>query len=299
MFRYLLSSLLLSLALSASAQSPTDGLMMPKGNWCTLLQYSHTQWDEYWEGETRRSNPNLGTFSAQNAMLMTNYGITDRLNAMAALPYIWTDSDSYLEGQRGVQDLSIWLKYQVFEKKWGSGSTFKAQATGGASAPLSRYENDFLPFSIGLRSQTASLRGVLNFTHRTGLYATAQGGHTWRTNVKVHRDAYLFDDELIYSNEMPVPNVLDASTRLGYIKRRLQAELWCEYFGGLTGDDIRYNEMPQATNRMRAAAAGVFGKYYLIANRLALQASYGQVLSGRNVGKGATLAAGASYLFKL
>jgi len=300
MLRHLLPTLLLTgFALTASAQSPTDGLMMPKGSWCTLLQYSHTQWDEYWQGETKRSNSNLGTFTAQNVMLMPNYGITDRLNVMAALPYIWTDSDSYLEGQSGVQDLNIWLKYQAWGKKWGGGSEFKAQATGGISAPLSKYQNDFLPFSIGLRSKTASLRGVLNFTHRTGLYATAQGGHTWRSNVKVHRDSYLFNDELINSNEMPVPNVFDASARLGFINKHLQAEVWYEYFTGLTGDDIRYNEMPQATNKMQAAAAGIFGKYFILPNKLAVQASYSQVLSGRNVGQGATISGGVTYQFQL
>lgn len=299
MFKHFLFAPFLGLALAVSAQSPNDGLMMPRKNWCTLLQYAHTNWDEYWEGEKKRSNSNLGTFTAQNVMLMTNYGISDRLNVMAALPYIWTDSDSYLEGQRGIQDFNIWLKYQVWSKKWGNGSEFKAQATGGLSAPLSKYENDFLPFSIGLRSKTASLRAILNFTHHSGLYTTVQGGHAWRSNVDVHRDSYLFNDELIYDNEMPVPNVFDASARLGYIKKRIQAEVWYEYGTGLTGDDIRYNEAPQATNKMQAAAAGVFGKYYVLANKLAVQASYSQVLSGRNVGQGSTLSAGATYLFSL
>lgn len=296
---YFTLGLLVAFSLPLFAQSPTDGLMMPKKSWCTLLQYSNTQWDEYWEGENKRSNSNLGTFTAQNVMLMTNYGITDHLNVMAAMPYVWTGSDSYLQGQRGVQDLSVWLKYQAWGKKWSGGSEFKAQATGGLSTPASKYENDLLPFSIGLKCKTASLRGVLNFTHRSGLYATAQGGHTWRSNVDVHRDSYLFNNELINSDEMPVPNVFDASARLGFINKHLQTEVWYEYFTGLTGDDIRYNEAPQATNKMQAAAVGIFGKYFIIPNKIAVQASYSQVLSGRNVGQGATLSVGATYQFQL
>lgn len=297
---YISLGLLWAFFLSVSAQTPTDGLMMPQKSWCTLVQYSSTQWEDYWQGETQRSNLNLGTFTAQNVMIMPNYGITDHLNVMAALPYVWTKSSaSYLDGQNGVQDLSLWLKYQAWGKKWSSGSEFKAQVSGGLSTPVSNYVNDFLPFSIGLRSKTASLRGVLNFTHKTGLYATAQGGHTWRSNVEVDKDSYLFNNELINSNEMPVPNVFDGSARLGFINKHVQAEVWYEYFTGLTGDDIRYNEAPQPTNKMQAAAVGIFGKYFIIPNKIAVQASYAQVLSGRNVGKGATVSAGATYQFSI
>lgn len=297
---YISLGLLMAVSFPIFAQTPTDGLMMPKKSWCTLVQYSHTQWDEYWQGETKRSNPNIGTFTAQNVMLMPNYGITDNLNVMAALPYVWTKSSaSYLQGQSGIQDLSVWLKYQAWNKKWSSGSEFKAQVTGGLSTPVSDYPGDFLPFSIGLHAQTASLRGILNFTHSTGLYITAQGGHTWRSNVEVDRDSYIFNNELINSDEMPVPNVFDASARLGFINKHFQAEVWYEYFTGLTGDDIRYNEMPQPTNKMQASAAGVFGRYFIIPDQIAVFASYSQVLSGRNVGQGATISAGATYQFSL
>ena len=143
-----------------------------------------------------------------------------------------------------------------------------------------------------------TLRGILNFTHRTGLYVTAQGGHTWRSNVTAYRDSYIFNNEVIYSDEMPVPNAFDASGRLGFINKKVQAELWYEYFTGLTGDDIRYNEAPQATNKMQAAGAGVFAKYW-ITRSIAVQASYSQTLSGRNVGLATSITAGATYLFKL
>ena len=100
--------------LVSSAQTPNDGIMMPERNWCNMLQYSNSSWDEYWEGPTRRSNANIGTITTQSVMLMTNYGISDRLNVLAGVPYVWTASDvSYLDGQSGVQDLSVWLKYQV------------------------------------------------------------------------------------------------------------------------------------------------------------------------------------------
>lgn len=283
---------------TAFAQTPTDGLMMPQGQLCILGQYSNSKWENYWQGETKRSNLNLGVLTTQNAMLMGNYGISKNLNAMIGLPYVWTSSDvSYITGQKGFQDLSVFVKYQALEID-AAGGSFKVQATGGLSTPVSNYTPDLLPFSIGLHSKTASLRAVLNYTADFGLYVTAQAGHTWRSNTTLDHNSYIFDNQLIYSDEMPVPNVFDYSARLGFIKPRFQAEIWYDAFTGLSGDDIRYNETPQASNKMAAGQAGVFGKYF-ISKRFALLASVSQVLSGRNVGEALTWTAGATYFLDI
>jgi hypothetical protein len=280
------------------AQTPTDGLMMPQGQLCILGQYSNSKWENYWQGETKRSNLSLGSLTTQNAMLMGNYGISKNLNAMIGLPYVWTSSNvSFITGQKGIQDLSVFIKYQAFELA-AAGGKFKVQATGGLSTPVSNYTPDLLPFSIGLHSQTASLRAILNYTADFGLYVTAQAGHTWRSTTKLDRDAYIFDNELIYSDVMPVPNVFDYSARLGFIKPRFQAEVWYDSYTGLSGDDIRYNEVPQASNKMAAAQAGVFGKYF-ITRRLGLLATISQVLSGRNVGESLTWTVGATYFLDI
>ncbi|MCS7035371.1 MAG: hypothetical protein RMJ33_00995 [Saprospiraceae bacterium] len=277
------------------AQLPDDALMMTKGQWCILTQYTHNSWTNYWEGPTRRSNLNLGVVTTQSAMLGFDYGISRRLNVLGALPYVWTHSSaSYLQGQRGLQDFSLWLKYQPFEANVAGGEV-RLQATGGLSTPVSNYVADFMPLAIGLGSRTASLRGIVNFTHAKGLYVTLQAGHTWRSDITTDRDAFMYNNQLYYTNRMPVPNLFDASGRLGFINARLQAEVQMSYFTGTSGDDIRYNEMPQPTNRMRATTVGLYAKYF-VWQRLALQAAYGQVLNGRNVGQGTTLSGGISYL---
>lgn len=295
--RFLTAALVAFFFQTTFSQSPTDGLMMPKGNICVLAQYSNAQWDEYWEGANKRSNPNIGTFTNQNTMLMANYGITDKLNVMVGAPYIWTDSDSYLQGESGLQDFSAWLKYQLLAVESSLG-TFKVQVTGGVSVPTHDYVPDFLPFSIGLQSKTASLRAVLNYTTKLGLYATAQAGHTWRSKITLDRDGYLYKDKWYETDQVPVPNMVDATARLGYISTKLQAEVWLDHFSGTDGDDIRYNDAPFPTNKMQATTAGVFAKYF-VWKSLALHASYGKVLSGRNVGQSTVFTGGATYFFQL
>ncbi len=294
---YFLMALFAAVWQTAWSQSPNDALMMPKHQLCILGQYTHGSWDEYWEGETKRSNSNLGTVTNSNVLLMGNYGITDRLNVLLGLPYVWTDSDSYLEGQHGIQDLMLFVKFQALEKAAMSGR-FKVQVTGGLSTPITKYVPDFQPFSIGAQSKTASLRGILNYTADMGLYITLQGGHTWRSNADIDGEAYLFEDQLYYGSTVPVPNVLDGSARLGFINSRIQAEVWGERSTGLTGDDIRYNSAPFLTNKMQWTAVGVFAKYY-VTKQLGISASYSQVLSGRNVGQSTTISGGVNYFFTL
>ncbi|MFN0015780.1 MAG: hypothetical protein ACKVU2_14650 [Saprospiraceae bacterium] len=295
--RFLTTALVAFFFQTTHAQSPTDGLMMPKGNICLLAQYSNAQWNEYWEGTNKRSNPNIGTFTNQNAMLMANYGITDNLNAMIGLPYIWTGSDSYLQGESGLQDFSAWLKYQPLSVTSAFG-TFKVQVTGGVSVPMYNYVPDFLPFSIGLQSKTASLRAALNYTTKHGLYATVQAGHTWRSTITLDRDGYLYKDKWYETNEVPVPNMVDATARLGYISTKVQAEFWLDHFAGTDGDDIRYNDAPFPANKMQATTAGVFAKYF-VWKSLALHASFGQVLSGRNVGQSTVFTGGITCFFQV
>ena len=294
---YLLLGLWVGMWQMAGAQTPNDALMMSKHQWCMLGQYTHSSWDEYWQGETKRSNSNLGTVVNQNALLMAAYGVTNRLNVLVGAPYIWTSSDSYLQGEHGVQDLSLFVKYRALEKS-ALGGKFNVLATGGLSTPLTDYVVDFLPFSIGLRSKTASLRAILNYTANMGLYVTAQGGHIWRANTDIDRDAYLFENQLYYTSEVPVPNVFDASARLGFIRTRVQTEFWIEHSTGLSGDDIRYNDAPFPSNKMQWTVAGWFGKYF-VTKQLGLQVSYSQVLSGRNVGQSTTIAGGVTYFFNV
>ncbi|MBL7827781.1 MAG: hypothetical protein JNJ57_14215 [Saprospiraceae bacterium] len=293
--KYLLFWCLVSLACTANGQSPNDGLMMPKKQLCILAQYANGSWTEYWEGENKRENSNLGKFVAQSYMLMGNYGLSKRWNLILGVPYIQTKSDSYLKGQQGIQDLSLWVKYHPLEWSTNKGA-LNIMTTGGVSTPLTNYVNDLLPLSIGLRSRTASLRGIFNYTFNFGLYTTIQGGHTWRSHTHIDRDSYIFNNQLVYSDEVRVPNVADGSLRIGFIKPRFQTEIWIEKNACFSGDDIRYNDAPFPTNKMIATAAGFMAKGF-ITKQFALQASISQVLSGRNVGLATTYAAGCTYFF--
>jgi hypothetical protein len=289
-FCFLLSSL------TASAQTPTDGLMMKKGENCSVLAYSNSTWENYWEGGKKRSNTNLGKFTAENVMFMSATGITDKLNVIVGLPYVRTSASvSYLAGQQGFQDVSLWLKYRLFEKE-GNFGAFRVFATGGASIPTNNYVADFLPFSIGMQSKTASGRLILNY-NKNGFYINAQGGGILRSNTKIDRNSFIFTNKLYQSDVMPVPNIAEGSLSLGFVNTRFQTFISLDQSGCLTGDDIRYNDAPILTNKMASQSVNWFGKVNI--RKLSIIASAGRVLNGRNVGEATSFGVGMAYFFQV
>ena len=281
---------------------PNDGLMMSKGYICNVLNYTHNSWDHYWEGNYKRENLNIGTFTNQNIMFMSAYGITDRLNLMVALPYVWTKSSAgQMAGQKGIQDLSLWLKGKVLKVDVPLG-TFSIMATAGFSTPVSKYIPDEMPFSIGNRSKTVSGRLIAYYKTEKGFYATGQGGYTYRNNIEIARDIYQYDGHLLNTNKVQIPNVADVSGRLGFLNDNIQAEIFMDRFVALSGDDIRRNDMPFPTNAMSATSYGAFVKYTFItekAGEFSVTAQASKVLVGANVGQTTSFTVGIQHAFQL
>jgi len=289
LFRLGIGWLVPSLAL---AQMPHDAIYMPKRTTCAALMVGRSQWNQYWENSLKRENLNIGTHTTESAMLMAAVGLPNRLNLIAALPYVRTSTSAgNLMGQKGFQDVSGWLKYRAYDR-----SGLSLHAIVGGSLPVSNYVPDFLPMSIGLQCRTATGRLLANYTHpKTGLYVTGHGSYVWRSNINVDRDGYLNGDRLYYTHEVRVPNAFDFGLRLGILKKAWQTEVWAENTGCIGGDNIRRNDMPFPTNNMRGTAVGWYGKFQ--PRNVGLNARVGQVVAGRNMGQATSVSLGLLYQF--
>ncbi|SDD89078.1 hypothetical protein SAMN04487996_102441 [Dyadobacter soli] len=277
---------------SAYAQMPNDAIYMGKKTACLAVSYTHSSWDEYWENSLKRKNLNIGTHTTQNVMPMLAVGITKDFNAIVALPYVWTRaSTGNLMWQKGFQDASLWLKYRFLNK-----SGFSLHAIGGASIPATNYVPDFLPMSIGIQCKTATARLLASYRHESGIYLTASASYIFRSKITVDRDSYQADDKLYNTNKVSVPNAYDASARLGYLKKAIQAEAFFEHGACDGGDNIRRNDMPFPTNNMKASVAGVYAKFQPKNIGGIARASY--VLSGQNVGQSTAFTVGVLYQFR-
>jgi hypothetical protein len=283
------------LYLRTQAQTDADAIMMNKNNFCVGAMYTYSGWKNYWEGTQKRINENLGTVSAQTMAIMGNYGVKDNLNILFGLPYIKTKASAgQLKGQKGIQDISLWIKWMPFEKEVGPG-TLSLYTLGGYSTPGSNYVADFLPLSIGLRSKNLSLRGMADY-QVGNLFATISGTYIRRSNITIDRTAY-YTTEMHYTNEVKMPDAVTAQLRIGYRKSGLIAEAILDNWTTLGGFDITKNNMPFPSNKMNATRLGVNTKFEnILLDGLALIGGASYTLAGRNMGQASSFTIGAFYI---
>ncbi len=288
-------ALLLITVLSAKAQTDIDGLMMEKNFFCVGPTAGYSSWKNYWEGNLKRDNLNLGRVSTTNFTLMGNYGITSKLNVLFGLPYVKTKASAgNMAGQKGLQDLSLLVKWVAYQKHIGK-ADFKTFLIAGYSTPLSNYTADFLPLSIGLHSKNATLRVMADY-QRNHLFATASYTYIARSNVTIDRYTY-YTTEMHYSNEVKMPDASQFNFRAGYRSETWVAEAVFNQWTTLGDFDIPRNGMPFVSNKMNASSIGINLKYETPVDGLSILANGSTTVAGRNVGQATGFNAGVFYIF--
>ena len=280
----------------ARAQTDADALMIPKKFFCAGVIYTNSSWTNYWEGTFKRNNANIGTLTSNSYSVIGNYGITNKLDFLFSAPYIANNaSGGTLKSQSGLQDLTVSLKWAAFQTEIGKG-IFTVDAIAAGSVPLTNYEPNFLPLSIGLHSATASVRGLVNY--QVGrFFAAVAGQYVQRGDITIDQDSY-YTTQLINSNRVYMPNMNNFLFSTGYRSLKFNAEAIFSQTTTLGGFDIRKDDMPFPSNTMNMTTAGVLFKYSFDAvSGLELTAGGNCVLAGRNVGQAETIFGGVLYIF--
>ena len=286
---------------SARAQTIDDGVMMAKGELFAGALYTHDQWDHYWEGGLKRDNGNIGTLTTRSNTVVGVYGITDRLNVLSNVPYIWTEaSQGVLHGMNGMQDLSIAAKYSILERERSPVGALRLIGVFAAAFPMTDYTPDFLPLSIGSASTRLSWRGTASMQGQKSQFVDASTAFTWRSNVTLDRPYYFTEDQLFVTDEVSLPAVLDVDVMGGFRGPRLMAAATVTVQHMSSGGDIRRQDAPFVSNRMNALRVGGVVMYPLPKLApLAVRASYAHTVTGRNVGQSNTVSVGLVYRFYL
>jgi hypothetical protein len=282
------------------AQTLDDSLTMPRGQLCTGFVYTHDGWDRYWEGTLKRANGNIGTITTQSVTWMGTFGVTDRLNVIAMVPWVTTKaSQGVLAGMDGLQDGTLGLKWTALETDLTRRGTLRAFLAASGSVPLSDYTPDFQPLSIGLASRRASGRLTLNFQAKEGWFVEGTGAYTFRDDVKLDRPTYYTDGQLFFSDQVAMPDTVDYAFRAGYWKHGLYVPISYSEEVTLGGGDIRRQDTPFVSNRMNSSRVDATAMYFLQKPKnLVVRLEASHTISGRNVGQSTTLSAGLFYTVK-
>jgi hypothetical protein len=278
------------------AQTEMDAIMMNKKQFCNGPAYMYSSWDHYWEGKLNRTNENLGRVSTQSIMYMAAYGINGKLNVLAGVPYLWTKASAgTLHGSRGLQDLSLFLKWKPLSETIGT-NKIAVFALFGFSTPLTNYQIDYLPLTIGLGTTNAIMRGMVDFQHKR-FSVTGSAAYIRRSNVKIDRSSY-YDTQAHLTNEVEMPDAAQYQLRAGYRGKYLLAEALLTNWTTLGGFDITRNNMPFPSNRMNATTIGFALKYTVRSyTHLSLIAGSNYTIAGRNMGQATSYNAGIFYAF--
>jgi hypothetical protein len=286
------------------AQTPTDGLMMPKGDICFLLNYEYGQFDHYWEGETLRKNATIAQVQRRTTMVMAAYGITRRLDVYVGLPYVSTNSTTpnggKFAGASGIQDLTLGLKYEALRRK-GENGELTAFGSVVFSTPVSNYLSDYQPYSLGIGAPQLAWRGLIEYEWNNGFYLRGNGGYIWKGYTQAERE-YYYNEGSYFTSWMDVPSAWTYEAVLGkwFKDKFLRIELNYNTSHSTSGDDIRAYNAPQPTNRVDIGRVGAFAQYFFKNPKgLGLVASYGRVINGRNAPEMTSISAGVTYQFGL
>lgn len=285
---------------AARAQTVEDGVMLSRDTLCTGVMYTHSRWHRYWEGSLERVNGNLGAVTTQMATASANYGITNRINVIADVPYVWTNaSEGVLHGQSGFQDVTLAAKVNALQFRAKEHGTVRAIGVLSTSLPMTNYTPDLQPLSIGLHSRTLQGRATLNYTGRRGLYVNGTSAYTFRGNVQLDRSSYYTNGQLYLSSEVAMPNQFDYGFGVGYYRRDLKLVGTFAQQQTRGGGDIRRQDMPFVSNRMNYSKAGVELQWPLPRRLRDVQywAAYENTFEGRNVGQANTIRTGLMYTF--
>jgi len=290
--------LMLLTSMNTSAQTLTDGLMMGKNLFCTGFMYTNDKWTDYWEGELKRENGNIGSITTQSLMYYGVYGITGKLNVIAMVPYIKTESSQgTLHSMEGVQDLTIGVKYN-FLRLESEKLVFRAFGVLNFSTPLTDYTPDFMPLALGTHTTNLTPRVNAMLRLNQGWFVNGSAGYTFRSNTELDRPAYYDGQNFYNSSEVDMPDMFDLFVSAGYQKDALQVELNYIQQNTLGGADIRRQDMPFVSNKMNAQRVGLLAMYYLPKPKnLAVRGSVHYTVNGRNVGQATTYLAGLLYTF--
>jgi hypothetical protein len=282
------------------AQTPLDGLMMPKGEICLAIVYENTTWDRYWEGSTIRVNQNIGNFTRQMGMPMIVGGITDKVNVILSLPYVKTAASAgQLTGVQGIQDFGISVKALLLEKSIGKGK-LTGFSNLSLSTPASNYLSDYMPFSLGFGANELGIRAIGKYELDKGPYFRASYAYLNRGTTQADRE-YYFSNGSFYTSTMDVPDAFQGQVTVGswMFNKKLRVEASLTTIRSASGDDIRTYCMPLPTNKVDFDRVEGFAQYYFKTNGgFGLIASYQKAISGRNMGQFSGYGLGITYQFK-
>lgn len=250
------------------AQGRIDGFYLGKGNATAVLGAGFEDPNAYFAGTDKLDLER----DVYYISLYLAYGISDKLEASISLPYIISNDN------KNLQDLSLFLKYQFFEKQFGEG-TFQLSAAGGFSTPVSNYTIGSLN-DIGQQATIIESRLLVHYKNNNGWFGTLQSGYSFKLKE--------------------VPDSFPVILKLGKAAAQWYFDVYYDFQHAFGGIDYLGTPRPQNFKEFGVDYHKVGGTFFKpIGNGFGAYGSIAYVFAGRNTFRGPSYGLGIVYNFRL
>jgi hypothetical protein len=255
-----------SVFVGSYAQGRIDGFYKGSGNGSAVLGLGFEDSKMYYAGDEKLD---LGRTVIYGS-IFTAYGITHDLDVSVSLPYIASDDN------RNFQDISLWLKYRLFEKPVTAG-TIELSLAGGFSTPVSDYDLGGLN-DIGQQATIIDFRGMIHYKNDSGWFTTLQSGFSFKLEE--------------------TPNSLPVTLKVGKAGAKWYYDLYYDFQHSFGGIDYRGTPRPQNFREFGVDYHKIGGTLFKpFSENFGGYIGLSYVLTGRNVFTGATYGLGLVYNF--
>ncbi|PTX61009.1 hypothetical protein C8N46_105165 [Kordia periserrulae] len=262
--QFLVCALLLCVSISGMAQGAISGFYNVKGTATLVLGAGFEDSKNYFIGRVR-SDLSRNLYSVS---LFGIYGISNRLNVQASLPYLSSGE------QNGLQDAQIFLKYRAFQAQRETSKLEVSFATG-FSTNVSDYRIGGLN-DLGQQAKILETRAMLHYQKNSGWFATVQSGFSFK-----------FEE---------VPNSFPFTLKLGKASAKGYFDVWYDFQYAFGGIDYRGTPRPQNFRELGVNFHKIGGTYHFpLSKTSGIYISPSYVIDGRNVFQGFAYHAGFTY----
>jgi hypothetical protein len=243
------------------SQGPVDGYMKKNRDFSVGLSVSRETATVLYQGtEPLKSGRNTMAYSVFGI-----YGISDRINVQANIPYLNVNKGKVTD----FQDFSLYFKYLLLSKDNSKGKLDLMAATG-LSQPLGEYVTSGSS-AIGQMAITGDGRLIAQQNFNNNFFASLQAGYFLKTD--------------------PIPNSVSSSLKIGYAGK-FYADVWYEFLHAFGGTDY----LGTGSLATTSASGGFRGLgfsynkiggtvYYAVSKHFGVFGGASYILSGRNAFK--------------
>ncbi len=276
-----------------SAQTIVNGFFPKQNEFTFASSFSYKSFDRFYRGESlTESNPmNMGKISSSVISVYGEYGFLDWLSTTVTIPYVSikneegvADPVSGVNEVEGVQDLNLFLKAKLLDKKFNNASKLSIGGATGITLPVGGYEEAGI-LSLGSGATAYDGCGFIQFNTSSNLFIELQAAYSLRTNA-----------------DFEIPNAMVYSAKLGYYNKWFYAHAKVGVQNSLSGFDIGSQEFMDAGGAAALPETEVdYANLYLdlyipvYKNTFGISSGYAVTMDGKNYDKASSISLGLVY----